>query len=67
MTEVSETADSVDTGGGRGFAVRCLDLRHTFGDTVAVNGVDLDVAAGTTFGLLGLLGPNGAGKPPPFG
>ena len=40
-------------------AVRCLGLRYTFGDTVAVDGVDLDVAAGTTFGL---LGPNGAGK-----
>ncbi|MGH6656937.1 MAG: ABC transporter ATP-binding protein [Actinocrinis sp.] len=34
-------------------------MRHTFGDTVAVHGVDLDVAAGTVFGL---LGPNGAGK-----
>src|ERR1700759_3260929 len=42
-----------------GLAVRCAGLRHTFGDTVAVNGVDLNVAAGTTFGL---LGPNGAGK-----
>jgi ABC-2 type transport system ATP-binding protein len=42
-----------------GLAVRCVGLRHTFGDTVAVDGVDLDVAAGTTFGL---LGPNGAGK-----
>ena len=40
-------------------AVRCLGLRYTFGDTVAVDGVDLDVAAGSTFGL---LGPNGAGK-----
>jgi ABC-2 type transport system ATP-binding protein len=40
-------------------AVRCVGLRHTFGDMVAVNGVDLNVVAGTTFGL---LGPNGAGK-----
>lgn len=31
----------------------------TFGDLVAVNGVDLEIAAGETFGL---LGPNGAGK-----
>ena len=40
-------------------AVRCVGLRHSFGDTVAVNGIDLDVATGTVFGL---LGPNGAGK-----
>jgi ABC-2 type transport system ATP-binding protein len=40
-------------------AVRCVGLRHAFGDTVAVDGVDLDVATGSTFGL---LGPNGAGK-----
>jgi ABC-2 type transport system ATP-binding protein len=40
-------------------AVRGSGIRHCFGDTVAVNGVDLDVAAGTVFGL---LGPNGAGK-----
>ena len=40
-------------------AVRCVGLRYSFGDTVAVNGIDLDVATGTVFGL---LGPNGAGK-----
>ena len=40
-------------------AVRGMGIRHRFGDTVAVDGVDLDVAAGTVFGL---LGPNGAGK-----
>ncbi|HEX4704645.1 MAG TPA: ATP-binding cassette domain-containing protein [Pseudonocardiaceae bacterium] len=40
-------------------AVRCTDLRHAFGDTVAVDGLDLEVATGTVFGL---LGPNGAGK-----
>ncbi|QBI19654.1 ATP-binding cassette domain-containing protein [Egibacter rhizosphaerae] len=34
-------------------------LRKAYGDTVALDGVDLDVAAGT---VLGLLGPNGAGK-----
>jgi ABC-2 type transport system ATP-binding protein len=42
-----------------GLAVRCVGLRHSFGETVAVNGIDLDVATGTVFGL---LGPNGAGK-----
>jgi ABC-2 type transport system ATP-binding protein len=34
-------------------------LRHAFGDVVALDGLDLTVAAGTVFGL---LGPNGAGK-----
>src|SRR5574338_292022 len=34
-------------------------LRKTFGDVVAVDGLDLEVQAGECFGL---LGPNGAGK-----
>jgi ABC-2 type transport system ATP-binding protein len=34
-------------------------LRKRFGDKVALDGVDLNVAAGT---VCGLLGPNGAGK-----
>ena len=34
-------------------------LRKTFGDVVAVDGLDLEVASGECFGL---LGPNGAGK-----
>ena len=40
-------------------AVVVRGLRKTFGMTVAVAGVDLDVAAGSLFGL---IGPNGAGK-----
>ncbi|MFE3174953.1 ABC transporter ATP-binding protein [Amycolatopsis sp. NPDC059090] len=40
-------------------AVRCTGLRHTFGTTVAVDGVDLAIEPGEVFGL---LGPNGAGK-----
>ena len=43
-------------------AAPALSLRgvvKTFGDLVAVDGLDLDVAPGT---CLGLLGPNGAGK-----
>jgi ABC-2 type transport system ATP-binding protein len=34
-------------------------LRKSFGDHVVLDGIDLDVAAGT---ILALLGPNGAGK-----
>src|SRR5258708_17361425 len=34
-------------------------LRTSFGNHVVLDGIDLDVASGTTFAL---LGPNGAGK-----
>ncbi|MGO4884119.1 MAG: ATP-binding cassette domain-containing protein [Bryobacteraceae bacterium] len=40
-------------------ALRVRNLRKTFKDVVAVDGIDLDVGAGECFGL---LGPNGAGK-----
>jgi ABC-2 type transport system ATP-binding protein len=40
-------------------AISVRGLRKAYGDTVAVDGVDLDVAAGEIFAL---LGPNGAGK-----
>ncbi|MFJ6571849.1 ABC transporter ATP-binding protein [Streptomyces sp. NPDC091292] len=40
-------------------AVTCTGLRYAFGETVAVDGLDLDVTEGEVFGL---LGPNGAGK-----
>jgi ABC-2 type transport system ATP-binding protein len=40
-------------------AFRCEALEKRYGSTVALGGVDLEVAPGE---LLGLLGPNGAGK-----
>ncbi|WP_433227003.1 ABC transporter ATP-binding protein [Microtetraspora malaysiensis] len=40
-------------------AVRVRGLRKRYGDVTAVDGIDLDIAAGEVFGL---LGPNGAGK-----
>ena len=40
-------------------AIRCRGLTKRYGDTVVVDGVDLDVEQGELFGF---LGPNGAGK-----
>jgi ABC-2 type transport system ATP-binding protein len=40
-------------------AITATGLRKSFGDTLALDGVDLEVAEGTVFAL---LGPNGAGK-----
>src|SRR5579863_6627478 len=40
-------------------AIAVSGLRKTFGDKVVLDGIDLDVPAGTVFSL---LGPNGAGK-----
>jgi ABC-2 type transport system ATP-binding protein len=40
-------------------ALSATGLRKSFGDTVALDGVDLSVTPGTIFAL---LGPNGAGK-----
>jgi ABC-2 type transport system ATP-binding protein len=40
-------------------ALRVAGLRKTYGDVVAVDGLDLEIRSGECFGL---LGPNGAGK-----
>jgi daunorubicin resistance ABC transporter ATP-binding subunit len=40
-------------------AIHAEGVRHSFGDVIALDGLDLEVEAGTVFGL---LGPNGAGK-----
>lgn len=42
-----------------GLAIETAGLVKTFGETRAVDGVDLAVPAGTVYGV---LGPNGAGK-----
>ncbi len=39
--------------------IRAVGLLKTYGDVVAVDGIDFEVPAGESFGL---LGPNGAGK-----
>src|SRR5688572_2279923 len=44
---------------GEGAVLVCRDLRRSFGDRVAVDGVGFEIARGETYGL---LGPNGAGK-----
>lgn len=41
------------------FAIEIRGLRKSFGDVVALDGIDLDVSRGT---ILAILGPNGAGK-----
>ena len=40
-------------------ALEVTGLRKSFGSTMALDGIDLCVKAGTVFAL---LGPNGAGK-----
>src|SRR4051794_34842723 len=43
------------------YAIHAEGLRKSFGDVVALDGVDLVVPAGT---VLAVLGPNGAGETP---
>jgi ABC-2 type transport system ATP-binding protein len=43
----------------RNSAIAVSGLRKAYGDKIVLNGIDLDVPAGTVFSL---LGPNGAGK-----
>src|SRR3977135_4299674 len=40
-------------------ALKATGLRKSFGQKTVLDGIDLDIAEGTTFSL---LGPNGAGK-----
>jgi iron(III) transport system ATP-binding protein len=53
-------SDGSDIGGSaRGAALRLRGLRKSYGDVVAVDGIDLDIEAGATCAL---LGPSGCGK-----
>jgi ABC-2 type transport system ATP-binding protein len=45
---------------GTAAAVEARGLRKSFGGNIAVDGLDLHVAAGS---VLALIGPNGSGKP----
>jgi ABC-2 type transport system ATP-binding protein len=47
------------TGLGTPSAIRAVGLRRSYGRHLVLDGIDLEVAAGTVFAL---LGPNGAGK-----
>lgn len=53
------TARSAGQADGSPAGVRCRQLSRSFGSTRALDGVDLDVRAGTTHAL---VGQNGAGK-----
>ena len=46
------------------FAIETLNLSKSFGDTHAVNGLNLSINQGSIFGL---IGENGAGKSTTFG
>lgn len=48
-----------ETAGGPGTAVRVRGVTRRFGTTVALDGIDLDIAAGS---IHALVGENGAGK-----
>jgi putative spermidine/putrescine transport system ATP-binding protein len=53
------TSDTAPAGAPPGTAIRLRGLRKEFGDVVAVDSVDLDIADGE---FLTLLGPSGSGK-----
>ncbi|MFD5896076.1 ABC transporter ATP-binding protein [Streptomyces sp. NPDC060366] len=58
-TTAAGTTGTTGTTDTAGEAVSCRGLDYSFGDTKAVDDLDLSVRTGEIFGL---LGPNGAGK-----
>jgi ABC-2 type transport system ATP-binding protein len=56
---VGSAASSVDAAGSAMSPVRCAGLTRRFGETVAVDGIDLEVRPREIFAL---VGPDGAGK-----
>jgi ABC-2 type transport system ATP-binding protein len=61
MSVLCLKVSSMDAGGieGSSWAIRARGITKSFGDVVALDEVDLDVAAGQ---IHGIVGPNGAGK-----
>jgi ABC-2 type transport system ATP-binding protein len=59
VTAATEVPQSAIVSSSDAVAARVRGLRKTFGETVAIDDVDLDVPAGA---VLGMLGPNGSGK-----
>lgn len=57
--DTAADADTVTRPAEAADAITCTGLTYAFGDTNAVDGLDLVVREGEVFGL---LGPNGAGK-----
>ncbi len=58
MTELTERAAGPPAAAARS-AIAVTGLRKSLGDQLVLDGIDLDVAAGTIYAL---LGPNGSGK-----
>jgi ABC-2 type transport system ATP-binding protein len=58
-TSTSARVESTSVGSTPVLAARTRGLRKTYGSTVAVDRVDLDLPEGA---VLGMLGPNGSGK-----
>ena len=59
LQEQSSAERSLDAYSGAGAAVRLEGVRKSYGDVVAVDGVDLEIREGEFFTL---LGPSGSGK-----
>lgn len=56
---MSSFTDTLSISAGSAAVIEVVDLRKSFGDTTAVDGLSFSVAAGS---ITAVLGPNGAGK-----